>query len=203
MAKAEIIKHPIESIGAELKKTAWGAVLESIATVILGILLICWPDTVIKIVAYVVAAFCIIKGAYQIINYFVVKGQNDLFDNTLLLGVISVLLGLALFLVGEEIISIFRIVIGIWIIYEALVRINTAIKLHAINVSVWKYVVIMALVMLLLGIFVAFNSGAVVVLVGWMMIIAGIIGLFSDIVFIQYVGKIADTLTSNTKKSDK
>ena len=203
MAKAEIIKHPIESIGAELKKTAWGAVLESIATVILGILLICWPDTVIKVVAYVVAAFCIIKGSYQIINYFLVKGQNDLLNNNLLLGVISVLLGLALFLVGEEIINIFRIVIGIWIIYEALVRINTSIKLHAIDVSVWRYVLILALVMMLLGVFVAFNSGAVVILIGWMMIAAGIIGLFSDIMFIQYVGKIADSLTGKTKKSDK
>ena len=200
MAKAEIIKRPVEQIGSDLKKSAWSAIFESLATVILGILLIAWPDTVIKIIAYVVGAFLIIKGAYQVINYFIVKGQNDFFNNTLLSGVISLLIGLALLLIGEEIINVFRIVIGVWMIYEALVRINTAIKLHAANISAWSYILILALIMLLLGVFVTFNTGAIVTLIGWMMILAGVIGIVGDVMFIQYVGKIADVLTGKESK---
>lgn len=198
--KAEIIKQPIEKVGIGLKKNAWGAMFESLITIILGVMLVAWPDTVVKVIAYVVGAFLIVKGAYQVINYFVVKGQNDFFNNSLLTGVISVLIGTALLLIGEEIINVFRIVIGIWMIYEALVRISTSIKLHAANIPAWKYILILALIMLLLGIFVTFNSGAVVTLIGWMMILTGVIGIVGDVMFVQHVDKITDILTGKTKK---
>jgi uncharacterized membrane protein HdeD (DUF308 family) len=199
MSKTEIIKHPVDKISGDLKKTAWGAILESLATMLLGIFLIAWPDTVVKVAAYFVGAFLIIKGAYQVINYFVVKGQNDFFNNSLLSGVISLLIGVALLLIGEEIANVFRIVIGVWITYESLVRINTSIKLYSAGVDTWKYVLIFALMMLALGIFITFCNGAVVTLIGWMMILAGLIGVVGDIVFVQHVNKIADIVTGKTK----
>ena len=194
MPKAEVIKHPAEEISGGLKKNAWGAILESLITLILGILIVAWPETTIKVVAYVVGVYFIIKGAYQVINYFIVKGQNDFFNNNLLSGVVALLIGLALLMIGEEIINVFRIIIGIWLIYEALVRINTSIKLHTANIPAWKYTLILALMMLVVGIFITFNAGAVVVLVGC------IIGIVGDVMFIQYVGKVADAVTGKTKK---
>ena len=202
MSKVEIIKRPIEQFSGDLKKSAWTSVFESLVTIILGILLVVWPDVVIKIIAYVVGVFFIVKGAYQVINYFIVKGQNDFFNNNLLSGVISVLIGLTLLLIGEEIAHVFRIVIGIWLIYESLVRMNTAIKFHAANIEAWKYVLILALMMLVLGVFVTFYSGAVVALIGWMMILAGIIGIVGDVMFVQYVTKITEFIT-NKGKNDK
>ncbi|MBQ3320703.1 DUF308 domain-containing protein [Candidatus Saccharibacteria bacterium] len=199
MSKVDIIKHPVEKIGSDLKKYAWSAIFESLITMVMGVLLIVWPDTVIKVVTYIVGVFFIVKGAYQVINYFLVKGQNDFFNNNLLSGIISVLVGFTLLLIGEEIAHVFRVVIGIWLIYESLVRINTSIKLHAVNISAWKYVLILALFMLIVGIFITFYSGAVVTLIGWMMVLAGIVGVVSDTMFIQYVNKMADALTNRNK----
>ena len=202
MPKVDIIKKPIENMSSDLKKSAWFAILESLSTIILGIFLIAWPDVVIKVIAYIVGVFFIIKGAYQVINYFVIKGQNDFFNNNLLGGVISVLIGLAALLMGEQLADVFRIIIGIWMIYESLVRLNTAIKLHAVGIDAWKYITIISLMILILGIFVTFNSGAVVSLIGWMMILAGIIGVVGDVMFIQYVNKIVESFT-NKLKSEK
>ena len=199
MAKTEVIKHPVETIGGDLKKSAWAAIFESLITIILGIFLIAWPDTVVKIIAYVVGTFFVIKGAYQVINYFLIKGQQDFFNNSLLSGVVSILIGLTLFLMGEEIANVFRIVIGVWVIYESLVRISTSIKLHAAGIQAWKYTLILSLMMLVLGVFVTFNSGAVVTLIGWLMILVGFIGVFCDIIFVQYVNKIADIITGKVK----
>ncbi len=195
MSKVEVIKRPVENISNHFKQAAWMAILESLATAIVGVFLIAWPDTVIKVVAYVVGVFFAIKGAYQIINYFIVKGQNDYFNNGLLMGVISVLVGIAVLVMGEEIASVFRIVVGIWMIYESLVRMNTAIKLHAAKINIWKYVLLLALSMLIIGIFVTFYEGAVVVLIGWMMVLNGIIGIVGDVMFIQYVNDFAEKLT--------
>ena len=199
MSKVEIIKRPVEKISSDLKQSAWMAVIESLATAIIGILLIAWPDTVIKVIAYIVGIFFVVKGAYQIINYFVVKGQHDFFNNGLLIGVVSVLIGIAALVMGEEIASVFRIVIGIWMIYESLVRMNTAIKLHSAGIQAWRYIIILALMMLVAGVFITFYSGAVVTLIGWMMILTGLIGIVGDIMFIQYVNALAEKLTNFNK----
>lgn len=197
--KAEIIKRPVEQVGGNLKKAAWSSIIESLALVILGILFIIWPSTMIKILAYFIGVFFIVKGGFQIIMYYYEKGQYDFFNNGLLSGVISVLLGVAALVIGEDIAAIFRVVVGIIIIYESLVRINTAIKLSAIGVSSWIYVVILALIMMALGIIVTFNKGAVVEMIGGFMIATGIIGIVGDFMFIQHVNTVVDKIADIEK----
>ncbi|MBR2994204.1 DUF308 domain-containing protein [Candidatus Saccharibacteria bacterium] len=195
MPKVETIKHPADKIGWGLKKSAWSAVAESILIMIFGILLVVWPDITVVVIANILGAIFIVSGIYQIINYFVVKGQNDFFNNSLLSGVVALLVGIAAIVIGEDIANIFRIIIGVWMIYESLVRVNTAIKLHATGVKVWSYILIIAIMMLALGIFVTFNSGAIMQLIGWMMVLTGIIGVVGDAMFIQQINTVAEKLT--------
>jgi uncharacterized membrane protein HdeD (DUF308 family) len=193
MTKAEIINRPVEQVGNDIKKSAWLAVIESLTIIIMGVLFIGWPDYMVRIISYIFGIFFIIKGAFQIINYFVEKGQNDFFNNELLVGVISVLLGVAAIAVGAEIANVFRVVLGIWLVYESLVRINTAIKLSAAGIPVWKYILLIGLGILLLGVFVVFND--VTVVIGWMMIIVGIIGIFGDVLFMQQIDNLISKIT--------
>lgn len=199
MATTEISKHPIEKIGIDLKKSAWFSVAESLAILIFGILIVVWPDITIQVIANILGAVFIISGIYQIINYFVVKGQQDFFNNSLLSGVLALILGVAVLLIGENLANIFRIVIGVWIVYESLVRINTAIKLHSVGIKSWQFVLIIALCMLVIGIFITFNTGAIMQLIGWMMILSSIFGIVGDFVFIQNVNSVADILTGKSK----
>lgn len=193
MPKVEIIKRPIEQIGGDIKKSAWSAIIESLAILILGILFVAWPETMIQVISYVVGAIFIVKGAFQVINYFIEKGQNDFFNNGLLSGIVSILVGIAALVIGSDIANVFRIVVGIFMIYESLVRMNTALKLHTAGISIWKYVLILALVILVLGVFVTFNDVATVI--GWMMVLAGVIGIVGDIMFIQQVNTVVEKLT--------
>lgn len=193
MSKVEIIKHPIENVGSDIKKAAWSSVIESLAIMILGVLFIAWPDSMMRIVSYIVGIFFVVKGAYRVINYFVEKGQNDFFDNSLLFGVISTLVGITVLIMGADIANVFRIIVGIFIIYESLVRMNTAIKLHAAGINVWRYILLISVIVLLFGIFITFND--VTTVIGWMMIVAGAIGIVGDTLFIQQVNNIVDKLT--------
>ncbi|MBR3115798.1 DUF308 domain-containing protein [Candidatus Saccharibacteria bacterium] len=195
MAKAEIIKRPVEQVSNDIKRSAWSAVIESLALIVLGVLFIVLQDTMIRVLAYIIGTFFIIKGGFQIINYFIEKGQSDFFNNGLLSGVVSVLIGLAALFVGEDIANVFRIIIGVIIIYEALVRINTASKLATVKIDSWKYILIIALIMLVIGVFITFNTGAVVTLIGWMMILTGVIGIVGDAMFIQHVNSLVEQLT--------
>lgn len=195
MSKVEVIKRPVDKISQDLKKSAWSAVAESLVIMLFGILLVVWPDITIVVIANILGAIFIVNGIYQIINYFVVKGQNDFFNNALLVGVVSLIIGIAAIIIGEDIANIFRVIIGIWMVYEALVRVNTAIKLHSVGIKAWGYILLIALVMLALGIFVVFNTGAIIQLIGWIMIITGVIGVIGDTMFIQHINTVVERLT--------
>ncbi|MBQ3474538.1 DUF308 domain-containing protein [Candidatus Saccharibacteria bacterium] len=200
MSKVEIIKRPVEQVSGDIKKTAWSAVIESLALIILGILFIVFRDTMVHILAYIVGVFFIVKGGFQIINYFMEKGQNDFLNNGLLSGVVSVLIGIASLVIGDDIAHVFRVIIGIIIIYESIVRINTATKLASAQVGAWRYILIISLAMLVLGMIITFVEGAGAALVGWVMVITGIIGVVGDVMFIQYVNTIVEKLTGNSGK---
>lgn len=193
--KAKIIKHPVEQFGTNLKKNAWSALFESFIFIFFGILLVAWPDITISIIANVLGIIFIVNGAYQIINYLLVKGQNDFLNNNLLIGTISLLIGIMAIVIGEDIANVFRVIIGVWMIYESIVRINTATKLHAAGIKTWNYICVLALIMLVLGIFITFNAGAVIQLIGCVMIASGIIGIAGDVLFIRQINEVISRFT--------
>ena len=126
--KSEIIKRPIEKFGTNVKKTAWSSILESLSILVLGILFIIWPDTMIQLIAYIIGAIFLVKGLIDIMVYFM--DQKNAYSNLLLSGLIAACIGLAALVAGPNIADIFRIIIGIFLIYEALVRVSGAVKLY-------------------------------------------------------------------------
>ena len=199
MSKVEIIKRPVEQLGGDIRKSAWSAAFESFVILVLGILCIVWPDTIVKLIAYIVGTFFVVKGGIAIINYFAEKGPSDILNNKLLSGVVCVLIGIAAFVIGQDVAHVFSVIIGIIIIYESLVRINSAIKLRAANVDSWVQIAITGLIMMIVGVFVTFGAGGVVPLVGWMMVLTGIIGIVGDVIFMQHVNMVVDKLTGKSK----
>ena len=193
MPKAEIIKRPTEQVGKDIKVKAWAAVVESLAILVLGIFFIVAPDLMMRVVAYVVGIFLIAKGAFQVINYFIEQGQQDFYNNNLLTGVISALIGIAAIAIGPNVAEAFKVIIGIFVVYVSLVRMNTSIKLHAASISSWKLHLLLAVVTAVLGVVVIFTNVASII--GWMMVIAGLVGIIGDIMFVQQVNVLVEKLT--------
>lgn len=189
------ISGSASQIGSNLKKSAWSAMIEALALIILGLLFVIWPDKMIQLAAYFIGVFFIVKGIYNMVVYYSEKGQNDFFNNGLLSATASILVGIIALVLGENIAGIFRIVVGIIIIYEALVRINAAMKLHSVGVASWRYTLGLALLMMALGVFITFYSGAVVTLIGWLMIATGVIAVIGDAMFVQHVNTVVDQFT--------
>ena len=198
MAKSKFIKRSIrvsgntEYFASHVKKAAWSAIVESLALIIMGLLFAFWPDTMIRVIAYIIGVFFILKGIYSAAIYYSEKGQNDFFNNDLLFATIFILMGIVSLVLGENIAGIFRVIIGIIIIYESLVRVNAAMKLSSVGVPSWKYTLILALMMMALGIFVTFYTGAVITLIGGLMIATGVIGIVGDIMFAKHVNTVVD-----------
>lgn len=185
--------------GSNPKRMAWSATVESIITIILGVLLVVWPNTIVKIIAYLVGGFLLIKGGYQIASFMMKKEQKTGMNSELITGIITFLIGIVIFAVGEEISHVFRVLVGIWIIYEGLIRLNNAIKLRSAGAVNWSAVMVIAVIMLIFGTFITFFDGAMVFLIGWVLIIMGLIGLFSDVMFMQNTKILMEKLNKDKK----
>lgn len=180
----------MEYIEKIFKKSGWLSILESIVFALLGLILIWHPDTTVKVISYVLGIAFIALGAYKLFNYLSAKGKYDFYNYDFLYGIMAIIIGIVVIIYSTTIGSIFRIVIGIWIIYSSFMRIGLSMKLKAQGFNVWVYSLILALIMLALGLFITLNAGAIIQTIGVMMIISSVIDIIEDIIFMRNVKEI-------------
>lgn len=173
-----------------LKKSGWATIISSIIFAIIGLVLIYSPDTILSIISYVLGIAIIIYGAVKLVSYFVGKKQFDFYNNDLIFGIIAIIAGIIIIIYSQTIASIFRICIGVWIIYSGLVRLQFSFKLQAINRNSWISMLIIAILMILCGIYVVLDSGILIVTVGFIVVIYAIMDIIESFVFMKHVKDI-------------
>lgn len=173
-----------------LKKTGRISILESLIFAILGIILVSNPEGTITVISRILGAVFIIIGILKIISYFITKEKNDFYNYDLIYGIVAIIIGIVVIAYMNIIGSLFRIIIGIWIIYTALIRINLAIKIKNINSTIWIYSLILAILMLICGVYTIANSGVIVVTIGTIMIIYAIADIIENIIFMKNIKDI-------------
>ena len=181
----------MEYLEKVLKKTGVTSLVTSIIFAILGAILIANPEGTIKFIAIILGVMFELVGLYKIINYFQNKGKYDFYNYDIAYGVIAIVLGIVTICYSTQIGAIFRIIIGMWIVYSAILRINLSIKLKAIASNVWIYSLIIALIMAACGIFIICNSGAVIVTLGVTVVIYSVLDIIESIIFMRNINKIS------------
>ena len=76
---------------------------------------------------------------------------------------------------------------------------SNAMRLRSADVVNWSAVMAISIIMLIFGLFITFFDGAMVFLIGWFLIITGLIGLFSDVMFMQNASVIMEKLNGKKK----
>lgn len=175
------------------KSTNLLSIFESVVIGVLGVFLITKPTWITQVIFYIIGIILMVKGVYKIVNYFVVHGKSDFYNNDLLYGVIALIFGILIVILWEKLSDAIGIVVGAWMIYGALVRLNAAIKLHAAAAKNWFYVLLLSLLMLALGIYLIIYAGAgiIVQVVGVIMIIAAVVGVVDDAVYMKELNDLS------------
>lgn len=181
----------MEYLEKVLKKTGVTSLITSIIFAILGIILIANPEGTIKFISIILGVLFGLVGLYKIVNYIENKGKYDFYNNDIAYGVIAIVLGIVTICYSTQIGAIFRIIIGLWIVYSAILRINLSIKLKTIDSNVWIYSLIIALIMAFCGIFIICNSGAVIVTLGIVVVIYSVLDAIESIMFLNNVSKLS------------
>lgn len=173
-----------------LKKSGWMSIAESLVFAILGIILIWQKDAIMSMIAYILGAVFILLGIIKVVNYLQAKSKSDLYNYELVYGIMAVIIGIVIMVYSSTISKIFGIIIGIWIVYSSVVRASSALKLKQIKSNIWIYSLVIAVIMLICGLVVIFNTGAIPATIGAIMITYAILDIIENVIFINNVKKL-------------
>lgn len=172
-----------------LKKMGWASIITSLAFTIIGLIIAYNPNTTFKVISYVIGGIFIVYGIIKIIEYFNAKGEYDLYNYELVYGIMAILLGIIVMACSGMIETILRILIGIWIIYSAVMRLGLALKLQKIDSDnkIWVAVLLIALAILLCGLYIIATPGIIVMTIGVIMVVYAIMDIVEEIIFMKNV----------------
>ena len=167
-----------------LKKSAWTDLLISLIFILFGIMLIANPEAIMAVISIVLGVIFILKGTLKVIKYF---STNKTDKYLIPMAVALIIVGIIVMFCSDIILSIFRILIAIWIIYSGIMNLQTSIIWKEYKSKLWLLTLILSIVMILTGIYILVNSGAILQTIGIVIIIYGLVDIIENIIFIKKV----------------
>lgn len=175
-----------------LKKMGWTSIITSLAFAVIGLIIAYNPNTTFTIISYLIGIAFILFGIMKVIEYFKMKGSYDLYNYELVYGIITILLGVVVIVWSGMIETLLRIFVGIWIIYSGAMRLGLALKVQKLDSDsrVWAVILLIAVAMLLCGIYIIANPGTVIMTIGIIMVIYAVMDIIEEVIFLKKVKNI-------------
>lgn len=167
-----------------LKKSGWTDIVLSLIFVLFGIMLIANPGAIVSFIAIILGIIFIIFGVLKLIEYF---NSNRTNRYMLAIAIVSIIAGLVIMNCADIISSIFRIVIAIWIIYSGIMNLQTAIIWKDYKSRLWLTSLILSIAIILAGIYILVNSGAILQTIGIIILVYAIANIIESLIFIKKV----------------
>lgn len=165
--KIEIIKPKKE--GKENKN-----ILTPIIYLILGVILAFRSNEAVKLVFYILGIVIIVYGIKSLITYYQNKDNIQLKNINLSIGVLSLLIGILLIVLAGAINLGIRYILGFFMIFIGISRLLTDYSLNNYK----NFNTLSNLILIILGVFSIFVSNAVLVIIGWILIVNSILLFF-------------------------
>lgn len=181
----------MDYIKSVLKKEGWSSLVTSIVFAILGLILINSPETTVTVISYILGITFIIIGLFKIFYYIKAKGKNDFYNYDFVFGIGAIIVGILTIIYSNQISTLLRILIGIWIIYSAIFRIDFSFKLKRLKIdNIWIGSLIIAIAMLICGIYAVLIPNAIIITVGMIVLIYSILDIIESIIFLSNLRKL-------------
>ena len=135
-----------------VKKLKWNLVLMSVLYLGLGIFLVMKPGTALNIVCYALGGVVLACAAVQLIRYFVVERGVFQSQLTLISGIVCLALGAFLLLRSDIVVSVLPVVFGLFVIFDAIARVQNALDLRRCGYDSWKGFLLLPVLSVVLGV---------------------------------------------------
>ena len=132
--------------------------ITSVIYLVIGLILILWPDVAGKIIIYAIGAAALLYGGFRIVDFFVRKEHlSGTVQLGVALGIGCLLLGLFLMIKVAIVVALLAAIIGVAVIVDSVLRLQIALNLRHVGGKYWVMLLVTALVTLGFGILLLFN----------------------------------------------
>ena len=167
-----------------LKRSSWTDIVISIIFVLLGILLATRPEDTLTAISTLLGILFIAMGALKLIEYFTAKEKEDYLLTSAL---IAVVFGVIVLFASDAILSLFRIILGLWIIATGIMDFQTTLIWKEIKSPYWTLALVLSMGMIASGIVLLINSNILITTIGILTIIYAILDIVDRIIFIKKI----------------
>ena len=157
-------KSFLNKIKMDFAKILLGNIALNVIFLIFGLIIYTNPYITINTVGIIIGIYFIIFGLFYIYEYLMRK-VSSLFVYKIVVGILTILLGLFVIINPFKIVEILTFVLGLYLIIIALNKLLEAFKLKKYNYDGWSLVFVSSILLLIFGIFITFNPMASIDLV--------------------------------------
>ena len=176
-----------------LKQLKWDTLLMGALYILLGIVALVIPETMERLLGFLIGVVLIIAGAVSMISYLLRDAHQNYYHNDFLHGLLGILLGIVVLYKVEIIISLVPFLLGTLVLVSGLSKLQDVIDLKRLEYGNWIFMLVLAILNIVLGLVLIFNPMAVAELL-FRLLGVGLIfsGITDCATTIYFAGKIRD-----------
>jgi uncharacterized membrane protein HdeD (DUF308 family) len=125
--------------------------------IMMGLLLLFVPQIQMITIAYVFSAVAIVLGIIMIVKYFLMEAYHNMNQYGFSVGSLFVIIGVCAMVKAEAVSQYFLLCMGILILVSAMVKLQNALDLKALEYKIWSIFLGIAVVMLICAIVIILN----------------------------------------------
>lgn len=171
-----------------MKKFRADMMLSALFSIVMGVILVAWPETTLDIICKAIAIILIVMGAAELVSYFWNKITYSLSG---ILGLVVLLIGIWIFVKPQSVLSLIPIVIGVILAVHGVQDLKVAFDTKRTGYTKWWSMLLMAIISLALGIICIVNAFGMVTLTMQIIGIALVYDGISDIWIVYKASKVA------------
>lgn len=185
-----------------LKRLKTNIVISATLCILLGIVLVVWPDLSMQIVCTAIGAVLLIGGGVRLAAYFTEKDGSVYAQMNLITGIILAVVGIWILLQPDKVLAIIPIIVGIVIALHGVNNLQQAVSLCKEKYDKWWVALILGLLTVGLGVLLVCRPfealDTAVMMIGLFLIYDGI----SDIWIVSRIYRTAKTLKQEVEAID-
>ena len=132
-------------------------VVMKICCIVGGTILFAWPGLGLDVLCKICGAFFLIYGLAKLSGYFTKDLFQLAFQFDFGLGIVSIILGALMIFRTDLIVGFFAFCIGIFMLIDAALKIQTAIEAKRFGIEKWRWILITAIAVGIIGAFLLFS----------------------------------------------
>ena len=167
-----------------LKRSNWTDIVISIVFVLLGILLVVKPNETIAAISTLLGILFITIGVLKLIQYFTSDTKDDYL---LAIALISVVFGVIVMFGSIAILSLFRIILGLWIIAAGIMDLQTTLIWKEVKSPYWTLTLVLSMLMIIAGIVLLINAEILYTTIGIITIVYATLDIIDRIIFMKKI----------------